>query len=750
MPFVLTSKNLGKGNVDQIGGKGANLAELINAGFPVPPAFFVTVEAYEKFAEENELKPKVMDIIGKINFSDVNSIKDASDKIQNLILNARMPLKIKDDILDAYKSMAYGQDMGGAAFEFIKAGRDLPFVAVRSSGTVEDIKTASSAGQYETFLNVRGEKNLLLSVMKCWASLYTPRVIYYRHKHSQPQDTSLSIIIQKMVNSDRAGVAFTLDPMNPVEGKDKIIIEAAWGLGETLVQGQVDPDHYVVDKSTGELLSKKIGEKRLMRTRDIYSGTTIKRDVPKDMMKKQVLNDEEIVTLAAYCKKIENHYQFPQDIEWAAEKGRLFILQTRAVTTLEEKKTKAVTGTPILIGLGASPGIGTGMVKVVKDISELDKVEKGDVMVTIMTNPDMVPAMEKSAAIVTDQGGATCHAAIVSRELGIPCIVGTKVATELLKEGQTITVDASHGKVFEGKVEIEEEKVREPGEPIKTKTLVKVNLAFPETAEKGIRADGVGLLRLEHMLTKHGYHPIEYIRQEKQKELIDIIVDGVGTVAKAFYPKPVWVRSLDARTDEYRNMIGGDKEPKESNPMLGWHGIRRSLDDNEIIKSEFEAIKQLYEKGFDNIGIMIPFTYDASELVKAKQIAKQVGLPDKVSFGVMIEVPSCALSIEEYCKAGIDFISFGSNDLTQLTLGLDRNNEKLIKLFDEMHLGMKFLFAYVIETCKKHNVETSICGEAPSNRRDIVEYLVKAGITSLSVNIDAIDKVREWVAEIEG
>jgi pyruvate,water dikinase len=430
------------------------------------------------------------------------------------------------------------------------------------------------------------------------------------------------------------------------------------------------------------------------------------------------------------------------------EKGRIYIVQARAVTALEDvERGEEIQGTPILEGYGASPGIGSGPVKLVMNIDELDKIQKGDVLVTKMTSPDYVVAMEKSTAIVTDEGGTTCHAAIVSRELGIPCIVATKEATKKLKDGMKITVDATHGKVYEGEIAIKKKEVKHID--VKTKTKVKVNVAFPKTAEKASYADGVGLMRVEHMLTKTGMHPIEYIRENKQDELVKILIDGIGAVAKAFHPKPVWVRSLDARTDEFRHMKGGEKEPQEDNPMLGWHGIRRSLDEPEIIKSEFKAIKHLYEQGLDNIGIMLPFVIDVSELKKAKEIAKEVGLPDKVSFGLMIEVPSAALTIEQFCEEGIDFISFGSNDLTQTTLGIDRNNEMLIKIFNEMHDSMKFQFKHVIETCKKYGVKTSICGEVPSNRRDAVEFLVGVGIDSLSVNIDAIDKVRKWVSEIE-
>lgn len=740
MPFIATAKD--NITIKDVGGKGFNLVKLINAGFPVPEAFFITATAYEKFVEENELKEDILGIIEKINFDDVKTLQNASEEIKKIIEGAKMPEKIRNEIIDNYKKL-YGAP--ALNLDFLKP-MDMPFVAVRSSGIMEDIEKASSAGQYETFLNVKGEENLIRAVLKCWASLYTARVIYYRNKNKQPQDTALGVVIQRMVNSEGSGVAFTIDPTNPVQGSNHIMIEACWGLGESLVQGKVEPDRYIIDKTTGDILEKIIGNKKTEMVRDPMYGITVERNVLKDKTNAQVLSDYEIVALAAYCKKIEQYYNFPEDIEWATERGKIYIIQARAVTTLEEKKTEAVKGTPILEGYGASPGVASGTVKIIKDLSEIGKVQKGDILVTRMTSPDYVPAMEKSAAIVTDEGGITCHAAIVSRELGVPCIIATKTATQVLKDNMKITVDASHGKVYSGILEIKEEKKEET--EIKTKVQIKVNLAFPESAEKAApHADGVGLLRLEHMLTRTGMHPIEYIRQGKADELTQIIYEGVGKVAKAFYPKHVWVRSLDARTDEFRNMKGGENEPREDNPMLGWHGIRRSLDEPEILKAELRALKKLHEEGLDNVIWELPFIINVDELRKSKEIAKEMGAPD--NFGIMVEVPACAINIEEFCKEGIVFASFGSNDLTQTTLGIDRNNERLISIFDEMHPSMQFLFKHVIEICKKYKVESSICGELPSNREDAVDFLIKAGIDSLSVNLDAIEKVREQASKEE-
>ncbi len=747
MRYVNYPKGSGKGDVKKVGGKAANLAEMIKAGFPVPECFFVNVDAYKKFLEENNLEEKILEIIRQTNISDFLQLQQVSQKIKAMIMNAKMLQQIKDEILKAYNELSFGDtSMYGRVFELIKAGREQAFVAVRSSAATEDIEKASSAGQQETFLNVRGGENVCTSVQKCWASLFTPRAIYYREKHSLPHEAGIGVIVQRMINSEKSGVMFTVNPSNP-EDKN-ITIEAVFGLGETIVQGEVTPDLYIVDKLIGKILEKQIGKKLVERLRD-ERGVTVKRNVLREKINQQVLSDIEVLAVAAFGKKIEQHYNFPQDIEFALERGRIYILQTRAVTFFGKVAEKEAKGQVLLKGLGASPGIASGVVRIIKDLNEVGRIGQGDILVTEMTSPDFVPAMEKSAAIVTNKGGTTCHAAIVSRELGIPCVVGTGNATEVLKESQEVTVDATHGTVYSGRIELGEKEQPKAG-IIHTGIKIKVNLAFPETASEDLakRADGVGLLRVEHMLTKAGMHPVEYIRSGKAEELTSILVDGIGKIAKVFQPNPVWVRTLDARTDEFSHMQGGEKEPKEANPMLGWHGIRRSLDEPEIIKAEFAAIKKLHESGLTNVAVMLPFIISVSELRAARQIANEVGLPQTVKFGIMVETPAAALIAEDFCKEGIDFISFGSNDLTQLVLGIDRNNERLSKSFDEMHPAVLALLKSVIETCKRYGVETSICGEAGS-RSEMVERLVDFGIASVSANIDALDNIRAAVAQKE-
>ncbi len=578
---------------------------------------------------------------------------------------------------------------------------------------------------------------------KCWASLYEPRAIFYRAKNNF-KNPSIAVVVQRMVNSDKSGVMFTVDP---ISGENVMIIESIWGLGEYLVLGEVSPDHYMVDK-TGKVLQKKIGQKPIALVRDHTTGKSIQVKMPDGKIGAQVLTDEEISKLVKYGKQLEEYYGKPQDVEFAIEQSDIRIVQTRPVTTKAKTSEGKMAGVKILKGMGASPGIATGKVKIVKNISEIAKIEEGDILVTTMTSPDLVPKMSKSAAIITDLGGATSHAAIVSREMGLPAIVGTGDGTNILKDGQIVTVDAYAGIVYEGIVSINVEKAREPLQVEKTQTKVKVNLVFADKMEVASRTDGVGLLRIEHMVTKSGIHPAKLVREGRSEEYIQILTSGIKPIATRFYPKPVWVRTLDARSDEFRNLEGGDAEPHEDNPMLGWHGIRRSLDEPNILKAEFEAIKRMRAEGLDNIHVMLPFLITVDEFRKARKIANEIGMGDNFDLGIMVETPACALSIEEFCKEGIDFASFGTNDLTMLALGVDRNNAKIAKLHSEFHPSVLYMLHHVIDICNKHNVESSICGEAGSNP-EMVKMLVRWGIRSVSCNMDAVYKIREAVSLTE-
>ncbi len=743
MRYVVWLSEINKESIEIAGGKGANLAEMYNIGLPVPPAFIVTSNAYSKFLEYNELKEKIFDILSDLDYENTEELEKRTKKIREMIVNSEIPDDIEEEIIEAYETLS----MSDVNF-FIK---EPCFVAVRSSATAEDLLSASFAGQQETFLNVKGNSSLLEAIKKCWASLFTARATYYRHKKGfSHEKTLIAVIVQKMINAEKSGVTFTINPTN--NDKTKIVIEAVFGLGEGIVSGTIEPDYYLVDKENLRIVEKKIGIKKLEFTRD-SSGKNIKVELPFEKQVQQVLEDWEIKKLAEYGIKIEKHYNWPQDIEWAIEGGNIYIVQTRAVTTVEKEiKERKIEAKPLLRGLGASSGIGVGFAKIIHDLSELSKIQKGDVLVTKMTNPDMVPVMMKSEAIVTDEGGLTCHAAIVSRELGIPCVVGTREATKILRDSLLITVDGKNGLVYEGDLRGIMKEEKEEYARVKTKTKIKVNCDMPIVAEKASKfdPDGIGLLRIEFMIISGGIHPAQYMRENNLESYTNLLVENIEKIARWFKDKPIWVRTSDMRTDEYRSLIGGNLEPIESDPMIGWHGIRRALDEPEILKAEFKAIKILHEKGYKNIGIMIPFLINVEELKKAKEIMREVGLePLKdVAFGVMIETPAACWIIEDLCKEGISFISFGTNDLTQLTLGIDRNNAKIAHLFDEMHKAMLGQMKMVLDTCKKYGVETSICGQAANDER-MVEWLVRNGIDSLSVNIDAIERIREFVAKLE-
>ncbi|HHT19036.1 MAG TPA: phosphoenolpyruvate synthase [Methanobacterium sp.] len=749
MEYVEFFEELKKEDVDIAGGKGANLGELTQSGIPVPPGFVITSATYQKFLNETGITQEIMDILDALDVNNNKELQESARKIKKIINETEIPDEISSLIIEAYNALCH------------RIGKENAFVAVRSSATAEDLPEASFAGQQDTYLNVKGPEDLIKYVRKCWASLFGARAIFYREENDfDHSKVYIAVVVQEMVDAEKAGVMFTVHPST---GEEKILIEGAWGLGEGVVSGTVTPDTYWMDKVTGKILEKQVSEKKTMFQKKTENGQTVQVPVPDELKNKQVLNEHELAQLVELGKNIHEHYQFPQDTEWAIENGKIFMLQSRPVTTLDMAlgKGKALNEgerTVITKGLGASPGMASGTVKIINSTDELDKVQQGDILVTVMTTPDMVPAMKRANGIITDEGGVTCHAAIVSRELGIPCVVGTGDATSILPENSQVTLDGNKGIVWEGKlVETEKkpESVEEPSVVVQaplTVTEVKVNVSMAEAAKKAAAtgADGVGLLRTEHMMLTTGIHPKKYIQEGNEAELVRVLVEGILKVADSFYPKPVWYRTLDAPTDEFQSLDGGEGEPYEHNPMLGWRGIRRELDEPEILLAEFKAIKKLHEQGYTNIGIMLPLVQHSDELKEAKKIAEKAGLkPQKnIEFGIMVETPAAAMTIEDFIAEGLDFVSFGTNDLTQYTLAIDRNNEKVADLYTESHPAVLKLIERVIVECNKAGVKTSICGQAGSIP-SIVEKLVELGITSVSANTDAVATVRETVARVE-
>lgn len=1145
---VLWLYEIDKDDIPIAGGKGANLGELMRLGIPVPEGFVVDANTFKNFIESTGLKEKIIEILNNIDVNNTKELEEASRTIRRMIEETPMPKEIEEEIRRAYRQLC--EELGEEVY-----------VAVRSSATAEDLPSASFAGQQETYLNVKGEDDVVEKVKKCWSSLYTPRAIFYRVQHGFRHETvSIAVVVQKMVNSEKSGVMFT---SHPITGEKIAIIEAVFGLGEAIVSGAVTPDHYEYDRIQRKLINVQVAEKKFMLTRK--DGETVKVELG-EKGKERVLSDEEIEELVKLGEIIEDHYGHPQDVEWAIEKGKIYIVQSRPITTIRGKveEREVEEGEILVKGLGASPGIGIGRVKIVLSPEDIEKVEEGDVLVTTMTTPDMVPAMRKASAIVTDEGGLTClakdtilltdrgfmkaeeiyemvrrgesirllsldysnlkptwkrivramkrkaevvrvsisqtgrvddnyldvtpdhrfyvlkgreltkkrldevlrdgnhclvlskvenfarisnpklayvlglilsdgyirldmgvkkyrrgaivftqngkeeivskfleyfkdvfgdhqvlvkakvscggiqgsandyiissldvalqisqivqnleefvlnldeesliafvsglidgdgsvygnriqiyvskenvfrglvlallslgilpqvtrnrdilnvqitedleifseysvkvrnseirerkrygtkflpardllsdivdrvnwkgkikpyveknllidkekvrerilpliddeklikllnspiqslrirlidslgvqdvynfevdaeeemeknyivftsrltpivvsncHAAIVSRELGVPAVVGTGNATKVLKDGMIVTVDGDKGIVYKGalKEKREEEKVIAVAPQIITATEVKVNISIPDVAErvaKETNADGVGLLRIEHMVLSLKKHPMKYIKDGEIDVYIDELYRGLKKVVKAFYPKPVWIRTLDAPTDEFRSMEGGEEEPIEANPMLGYRGIRRDLKEEIHFRAEMRAIKKLIDEGYTNVGIMLPLVTRVDEVKKAKKIAEEEGIPlDKIDFGIMVETPASALIIEDIIReCGITFVSFGTNDLTQYTLAVDRNNEHVAYLYDEKHPAVLKLIEHVINVCKKYGVKTSICGQAGSDPK-FAEILVRMGIDSISANPDAVQRIREVVARIE-
>ncbi len=744
--FVAWLSDLSKADLNLAGGKGANLGEMYNSGFPVPQAFAVTTDSFFFFLKQTKLEQRIKDILHKIDVDNTKDLQEKSKEIRDLISNAKMPEKLEKEILEAYDH--FNIDLGGlesspGALAILKSAREPIFVSVRSSATAEDLGDASFAGQQSSFINVKGNPELIQNVKDCFASIFTARSIYYRKKKGFDELVDIAAIVQKMIDSEKSGVMFS---KNPVKNNEEILIEAVFGQGEGIVSGTIQPDQYTLTRNF-EVLEEHISDKKLAIVRTA-GGETKTVTLTPEKSNERVLKTHELKQLAEFAIKLEEHYDVPQDIEFALDEGKIYILQTRPITTLrdtsKDKPQAELDGTVITEGMAASPGIASGVVKIIHSMDDLEKIKKGDILVTTMTNPDMVVSMQKAAAILTSEGGVTAHAAIVSREMGIPAIVGAQNALELLKDGDEITIDGYTGKVFSG---IAENKSVEILPIVPTKTKIKVLVDLPQFAERAAKtkAYGVGLVRLEGLIATSGKHPLAYEREGKLDDYKNMLKEGLGKIADTFIGKPIWVRSSDIRSDEYSNLEGAPKEI-EKNPMLGDHGIRFSLKHPEIFKAELQAMKELADKGH-KFGVMFPQIISVDEVKQAKTIFNELQI-NNIQFGVMIETPAATILIKDICEVGIDFISFGTNDLTQYTLAIDRGNEEVQNIYDEMNWAVLKQISRVIRECKKHGVESSICGQAGS-KKEMVKFLVKQGIDSISVNADVAKEISELVQQLE-
>ena len=767
--YIKWFDEIGKGDVGIVGGKGANLGELTSFGLPVPPGFCVTASGYTKFIKYAELDEVVKLLMEAVDVEDVDELTNASKEIQTKIKEKEFDPELKEEILSAYREFSEN------------IGLKDPEVAVRSSATAEDLPDASFAGQQDTYLHISGEEELLSHIRDCFASLWTSRAIYYREKQNYDHfDVALSVVIQKMVNSEKSGVMFTANPIN--NSSDEMMINASYGLGEAVVSGIVTPDEYIIDKKTKKVIEKNISEKEYMVIKNengVGTRTVNVKDIlGEDAIKAEALSEDELNTLIERGLKVEKLYGSVQDTEWGFDKDtkEFYFLQSRPITTLagdkEEKEEKLIT---IVKGLPASPGIGRGKVKLIKDISEINKVNEGDVLVTAMTNPDMVPAMRKCAGVVTDEGGRTCHAAIVSRELQIPCIVGAKTATKTLKTGDTVTVDAVRGIVYEGEVLKEKEEKKSSDVPNvsslanldelrnlfapTTATKIYMNLGEPELIEryKDLPIDGIGLMRTEFIFTNMiGAHPMYLVKTGQGDMMVEKLAEGISKVAQAIYPKNLVVRTSDFRTNEFRGLKGGDEvEPIEANPMIGWRGVSRyiSPEYEKGFRLECKAIKKVREEyGLTNVIVMLPFVRTPEELKVVKGIMAEEGLVQSKNFKIwiMAEVPAVVLQAEEFAEL-VDGFSIGSNDLTQLVMGADRDSGILNNMgyFDERNDAVKIALKTIIDAANKKGITCSICGQGPSQYPELAEFLVECGITSMSVNPDTVEYTRRLVASVE-
>ncbi len=749
---------LGREDTAYAGGKGANLGELTSAGLPVPDGFVIGAPAYAYYCAETGLRERLGELLDDVDVEDTAALQAASTAARGLFDETPMPESLRREILAAYEALVGGDS-------------DAP-VAVRSSATAEDTVESSFAGMNETFLNTRGSETVIDAVRRCWRSLFGARTIYYRGVNGYAQaDMDIAVVVQRQLDSTRSGVMFTVNPATGARGE--LVIEGSFGLGEAVVSGSVSPDRYLVDKQTLAIRRREVHHKDLV-IEYAADGGTQQRTLSESEALQPVLTDQEVVAVAELGRRIEEHYGTPQDTEWAFDRdGTLWMLQSRPITTLHDEGTADATAvepsapqTVLLRGLGGAPGSASGAARVLVSLDDAGELNDGDVLVTHMTSPDWLPLLRRASAVVTDSGGMTCHAAIVSRELGIPCVVGTGEATRKLRDGEIVTVDATRGVVLEGARAAEPAAMSAGAQgairtdagaaaPV-TATQILVNLSEPSQVArvKDLPVDGVGLLRAEMMVLEAlaGDHPRTLLEEGRGEDFVAQMAEGLSTFAAGFAPRPVTYRTIDFRTNEFSGLRGGERfEPHEANPMIGYRGALRYTQEPDIFALEMAALLRVWDTGLHNLHVMLPFVRSTRELRACRELIAASGLLDRPDFElwVMAEVPSVLFNLEQYAALGVTGISIGSNDLTQLLLGADRDNEVLAETFDERDPAVTAYLRDLIPRARRLGLRTSICGQAPSVHPEYAELLVRAGIDAISVSVDVVDRTRRLVAAAE-